>query len=329
MKPNKLIKAFMPFATSAAFYDWCGRAAKMKDPAKTVEAIKYFIGREPNDTEWSNVGLVAPVEEGSYVHDLDGAARLLMFQFNERKLPASVRDKEVKRRYDELVAKGDRKLNKKEFAQLREDVENALLPQAFVVPSVVPVLVFKDRILICSTSAKRVESVLIMIARLCEMRKVAWEFIDIKTTTTPGFLLGQVARNGVQYIGADDEAHLAAGKKGKFKGEDKRTISVSERDVSSDEVQKIMATGTYNVVELSMALHDDEAGTLIAEFALTDKFVFKAVKLSDITLAGVGNDPEDLHATYWLLAKTFQQILGAVVVALNDGEGGDDDSDDL
>jgi len=311
----------MPFACTSGLYDWCGKAAKV--PNACAVAIANFVSREPGDAEWSHIGLIEPVEQGSFVHDLDGTARLLTVQFNERKLPASVRDKEIKKRYEDLMAKGDRALNKKEYAQLKEDVENALLPQAFVVPSQVPVLVYRDRILVCSSSAKRVESVLHLIVRMCDARKVQLEFSEIETTDSPGFLIGQMARNGVQPL--NNGGTLAAGKKGKFKGEDKRTISVSDRDMSADEVQKILSDSTYTVVELATTLHDNDDGNVICSFTLTDKFVFKGVKLSDITMSGIeGRDKDDMHATYWLLAKTFKQLIDAVIDALNGDEGDDD-----
>jgi recombination associated protein RdgC len=320
VKSLKLIKAFMPFACTAGLYDWCGKAVKAPDACTT--AIKNFISRKPGDAEWSNVGLIEPVEDGCFVHDLDGTARLLMVQFNERKLPASVRDEEVKRRYDELTEKGGRKLNKKEYAQIKEDAENALLPQAFVVPSQVPVLVFRDRILVCSSSAKRVETVLHLIVRLCDARKVHFTFTEFETTDTPAFMLGQVARNGTEHI--DDERKLQSGSKGKFKGEDKRAITVSDRDMSADEVQKILSDSSYSVVELAITLAvDDEA---VCSFTLTDKFVFKGVKLSEITMTGIArDDTNDLHATYWLLAKTFNQMVDAVLAALDGEDEGDGD----
>jgi DNA recombination-dependent growth factor C len=321
---NKLIKAFMPFAIGPALYEWCGKATK--NPARTAEVIEYFVAKDPGDHDWSSIGMVAPVEEGSYVHDLDGAARLVMIQFAERKLPASVRDDAVKVRYKELAEKEGRPLNKKEFAQLREDVESSLLPQAFIIRKAVAVFVFKDRLLIGTSSASQAEKILVFISRLCNTRNVPWEFIDIKTTNTPGHLLGQVARNGVEYIDDDDSMKFAAGNAAVFKGEDKRAIRVKDRDLSSDEVQKIMTSGSYNVTELAMSLVviDDVTAT----FTLTDKFILKAIKLSDVTVSSISGDTVDQHAMYWLLAKTFASILSAITSALNEGESDDTGNDD-
>ena len=324
MKSTKLIKAFIPFGSNAVLYDWCGRAAR--NPEKTAEAIGHFIARDPAATEWTNLGLVEPLEEGRYVHDLEGKARMLKLQFSERKLPASVRDEKLNERYRELCEKEGRKLNKKEFAQLREDVEASLLPQAFIMRSIVPVFVFKDRLLICTSSASKAEKVLGHLVRLTQARNVAWSFNEIATATTPGHLLGRVARENLIYADEDESVRLEAGLSAVFKGEDKRAIRVKDRDLAADEIQKVITSGSYSTTELAMQMR--VVDEVLAAFTMTDKLIFKGVRMSYTTVASVGADKDDLHATYWLFATTLHTILSHVVTALNEGEDGDD-SDDL
>lgn len=323
MKSTKLIKAFIPFGSNAVLYDWCGRAAR--NPAKTAEAIDLFIAKDPAANEWSNLGLIEPLEEGSYVHDLDGKARMLKLQFSERKLPASVRDEKLNERYRELCEKEGRKLNKKEFAQLREDVEASLLPKAFITRSIVPVFVFKDRLMICTSSASKAEKVLGHLVRLTQARNLEWTFNEIVTACTPSHLLGRVARENLVYVDEDESARLEAGLAAVFKGEDKRAIRVKDRDLAAEEIQKVITSGGYGTTELAMQLRviDD----VLAGFTMTDKLIFKGIRLSDTTVANVGADADDLHATYWLFASTLNSILSHVVTALNDGDGGDDGDD--
>jgi DNA recombination-dependent growth factor C len=327
MKATKLIKAFMPYAINAALFEWCGKAAKSD---KTASVIEHFIAKDPGDHEWSNMGLIAPLEAGRIVHDLDGLARMLMFQFSERKLPASVRDEEVDKRYKDMSIREGRPLNKKEFAQLRDDVESALLPQAFITRKMVPVLVFKDRIFICTSSVSMAEKIFGHLARMCDTRKIAFVFGEIETVATPGFLLGQIARNGVEYVNEDDGENdaiaLHAGAAAVFQGEDKRAIRVKNRDLSSEELQQVMSTGTYATTELSITLK--VGGDEICTFTLTDKFIFKGVKLSDVTMAGIGTDADDLHATYWLLAKELSNVVSSVTDALNEGQADESKADE-
>jgi DNA recombination-dependent growth factor C len=267
------------------------------------------------------------------VHDLDGAAYMLMYQIAERKLPASVRDEKVHERYKELSEREGRALNKKEFAQLKEDVESSLLPQAFIVRKFIPVLVTQDTLLVCTSSASQCEKILAKLVRLCEVRKVKMEISGGSYAMSPGALLGQIARDGIFDLGDDDDLDTAlhAGKSAKFKGEDKRTITVKDRSLLCDELVKITTDPQYAVTELR--LHLENAGDEVSEFTLSDKMIFKGFKLTDVSLAGIQNDTDDLHATYWLLAKEMLRALDAVTSALGEGDAGvppaDDEDDEL
>ena len=325
-KALKLIKTFTPYAlSSAAFYDWCGRASKPANVHKTAVAIVNFIQRNPGDQEWSNLGLIEPVEAGSFVHDLDGAARMVCFQFSERKLPASVRDEKVSERYKELSEKEGRPLNKKEYAQLREDVESSLLPKAFIVRKLVPVYVFKDRMLICSSSASMCERILTMLARLWDARNIECAFSAIHTKQTPSFMLGELAKH-LDLDVDDDGTKLEAGNAAVFKGEDKRAIRIKNLQLGTDGLDRVADSGTYSVTEMAMTLKVIDE--YVASFTFTDQFVFKGIVLADVTTSGIdAADAGDMHATNWLVAKTFAQLLTAVITVLNDGEDGSDDDD--
>lgn len=329
-KAIKNIKAFMPFAVNDALYKWCKRAVKDTDAA--LEAVKHFIARDPNGTEWSHLGLspVMPGEE-AVVHDLDGAGFLFMYKFAERKLPAAVRDEELKKRYDALVEKGDRKLGKKEFAQLREDVEIALLPQAFVVPKTIPVIVTPKRLFVCTSSATMCEKIMIHLQRMCETRtkKIDLDWGDLMTAVSPSSMLTRIAREGIVACD-DDETALAAGSAGVFKGDNKNVVRIKDRNLSHEELNDIIHGGVYSATELALTLLVDHEIALT--FTMTDKFIFKGIKLSDVMVAGTGIDAADLHATYWLFAKEISRVLEAVVSVYmdgqdNDGHGSDEDDD--
>lgn len=318
------IKAFTPYSIGPALYAWCGKAAKSP---LTHRVIENFLAVDPHATEWSNLGLTYPIEDGSPVHDLDGAARMMMYQFNERILPGAVRDEMLTIRVREMSEREGRALGRKEFAQLKEDVECDLLPKAFIRRSLVPVLIYKDKLLFCTTSAVKVEKMVTHLIRLCETRKIDLELEAIKTVGTVQALLSHLARVGTEdYV--DGAYRLDTGSSAVFKGEDKRTVRIKDLSVMSDEVQKIAVDGTYGVVELSLDLiyqdendgNNDEERTELT-FTLTDKFVVKGVKLSDVTMTNIGDDKLDAHATAWLFAKYAGTLLGVVVVALNEDQG--------
>lgn len=316
MKLSK-IKAFIPFdLESAGLYEWCGIAAKSK---RTAEVIKHFIAKDPGATEWSSMGLTEPVEEGSFVHDLDGAARMLMYQFNDRNLPGAVRDEKLSQRYTEFGEKEGRPPNKKEFAQMREDVETDLLPRAFIRRTAIPVFVFKNAVFVCTPSATKAEKVMSHFGSLAAVRKIDCELKIDPAMLEIDKLLMNVARLGnVGDIDGDSVYSLSAGSSVVFKGEDKRAVRIKDREVMSEEVQTLSSSGGYRVVELGMTLDDEGHGSEIGSFSLNSQFIFKGIKLSDTTLSGIGYDKNDMHATYWLYAKTLGILYGFVVRALRD-----------
>lgn len=302
----KTIKAFTPLVSAPALFAWCMKAAQAP-LARTAEVIEHFIAIDPAPTEWSSMGLVPPIDGESYLHNLDGVAMLLMYQFNDRILPGAVRDEKLRDRFKELTEKEGRALNKKEFAQLREDVEYALLPQAFIRRTLIPVLVYRDALLICTTSASKVEKIIGHLFRLCDTRNVEHGIETPFTERDPASLMGELARTG-------GEDHLLAMNSIVFKGENKRTIRIKDRDVAEDEVQKIACSGLYAVSEMGLQLVDIN-GDHQSVFTLTDRFIVKGIKL-EVKESGI--DEADAHATYWLFAKSLEQIHVALVEALNE-----------
>lgn len=331
-KAIKSIKAFIPLAVNDALFKWCARAVKSSDAAR--DAVQNFIARDPGNSEWSTLGItnVMPGED-AIVHDLDGAGYLFMYRFAERKLPASVRDEELKKRYDELVEKEGRNLNKKEFAQLRDDVEIALLPKAFIVPKTIPVIVTKNRLYLCTSSASMAEKIIIHLTRLCETRKtpIKFEWSDMLTAVSPSSMLTQIVRDGQAYFGDEGTDLLYPGKAAVFKGDDKRAVRIKDRDLSHAEFKAIVNEGEYAVTELALMLYVNRDEPMMS-FTLTDKFIFKGIKLGDTMVAGTGIDVADLHATYWLFAKEIDRTLDAVMAVYLDGqedEHPDQDEDDI
>lgn len=323
MKTSKLIKAFMAFVINDALAEWCRKASK--NPSAAAAAIVHFTANDPADHEWSNLGLIPPIGEESLVHDLDGSAFMLSFQWSERKLPASVRDEEVGKRHKDLVEREGRPLNKKEYAQLKEDVESSLLPQAFIVRKTIPVFVTRTGLFICTSSASMAEKIMIHLMRLCETRKVKFEWSDIVGADTPGFVIGELARKGWLQFGDEEDRILHAGQSAKFKGEDKRTITVKDRDLSSEELQQVLTSGTYATTELALNL--EVAGEVVSSFTLTDKLIFKGIKLADVVWAGVSErDEADMHVSYWLFAQEVKRMLLAIMDAM--GEATDAATDD-
>lgn len=304
----KTLKAFTPFKLSSeALYEWCGRAAKSNN---TANVIAKFIAQDPDPTSWNSMGLTTAID--SLVHDLDGTARMLMYQFNDRILPGTVRDEELKKEVQRISELEGRPLNKKEYAELKEDVEYRLLPKAFIRRSLVPVMVFKDALMIFTSSAKKCESVLRELVALTGDRNIDFSATWYETKGTIGEMLKDIAVDG---LGEIDGVGFGAMSSAVLRGENKRTIRIKDRDIEGAEVQTLLSSEAYGVSELQMGYFLSDHPTLT--FTLTDKWVLKALKLDDVTLTAIEGDADDAHASAWLHAKTFGELLGRILGYLN------------
>lgn len=316
----KKLNVFQPFGiASTGLYDWCGKASRNK---KTAEVLKDFMSKDPGATDWSSMGLICPLEEDKPVHDLDGAARVMCFQFNERILPGSVRDEKLRDEVKRITEKQGFAMNKKQFAEVKEDLEHKLLPKAFIRRTQVAVMVYPRHIFIFTASMKKVEDILAKLASLAMMRKVEFEphTMDLSTKVTVGHVLTEAVRSGSIEESPEEDASFIPLNAGVFKGADKRAVRIKNRDMDSKEVMDLLDNG-YSASELFMDMRDGADESTLT-FTLTDRFIFKAIKLSDVQMSSQGLTEDDKHGFWWLLAKTYTQLVMQIMYALN--EGGED-----
>lgn len=317
----KQLKAFIPFTlTDDSFFKWLGTAAKpanVEDFHDKAEAAG-FVTRDPEGSQWGTLGMASFDGTLALSHDLDGAARLLLYQFNDRILPGTVRDEKTAERVAELQQQGE-KIHKKMYAKIRDDVEAALLPNAFIRRSLVPVLVFKNKLLICTSSPKKCDDIMVRLFKLADLKKgLKFNPEGVRTEHSPGFAMRELAE-GVPFDDLD-LGEFIPGTTIKLRGEDKRVISIKDREVLSSDVQELLKDTNYSVAELGCWMIDD-AEQEVATFTLTERGFYKAIKLTDAYATRA--DKDDAHVTAWLLAKTFEQILDtgiAVMGGLVDAE---------
>lgn len=309
----KAIKAFTPYnLKSDAFHAWCKKAAKS---SKTADVLQFFLSKDPASHAWGNLGLSAPIDDGIFVHDLDGAAYLLTYCFNDRILPGAVRDEKLLARISAIAEKEGREVTKKEYAQTRDEVEAELLPIAFIRRAYVPVLVYPERILICTTSAKKCESIIANLQAIMTVRKIDCEIWNIWTEDDIAATLKKAVLEGVIET---ENCSLAASDSAVFKGADKRTLRVKDRDVSHTDIQNALIEGAYGVTELRFDW-GDEHNDGMAAFTLTDKLIIKGIKLAETVEM---KSAEDTHATMFICAKQFNRMMIDVIEAL----GGESDT---
>lgn len=307
----KQLKNFVPLRIDKTFYDWLGKAAKA-GAATLAEKIEHLYSVDPIGSMWASIGLVPPVDDVSYVHDLDGAARLLMFRINERKLPGSVRDEVLKKRVKDLQDRSGVPIAKHDFARLKDEVTEELLPKAFITRTLVPVLVYPTMMLICSTSQKKIDDTLHELFKLADVNaKVKFNPDYYRYNMGIGTVLKAVATDDGTFENLDN---FTAGAALKLKGEDGRAITVKDRDAAGYEVQALIDSDDYEVTELrlgwSLHPHDSDEATL----TFTDRGYVKGVTLGEVLMRDASK--EDVHTSAWIVATSYRAILGDLVDAL-------------
>lgn len=292
-------KAFMPFT-----------AAALPADADEIAADPHNHSKDPSGGSWRTMGLI-PSFDGSYWHALDGAGALLHVQFNERILPGKVRDEMLKKEVEKIERLNARKINKKDYAQLRDQVEFDLLPRAFIRRTVVPVFFVKQgsRLLICTSSAKRADDVIAFLRGTfgTDFKTSNIEFARIQ----PNQFLLNIAQDGPVYGHAGST--FTGGNSGVFKGDHKRTIRVKNRDMESPEVQEIIGNG-YNPSELEISFEESEGVGENSVFTLSDAFTFKRVEHTGVTKATQSD--ADLHALAWAALKAHSLLLETIAATL-------------
>ncbi len=304
-KTTNPYKAFMPF----------------RFEAPTGLIVETFpMSTDPSGGAWRSIGFIdCPFEGDSLAHDLDGAGTLFHIQFNERILPGKVRDEVLAKRVADIEQLDGRKINKKDYAQLREQVEFDLLPRAFIRRTVVPVMFVKAtrQVLIFTSSAKRCDDVIGLLCGAIEGLKI------ISIDATPARLLDNLCLGNECYT--DDQDKIEATDSGVFKGENKRTVRVKGREIDSPEVGEIIAAG-YKASELGIAFTEHASTEPQSVATLNDQLVFKRVEHAGIAQAK-GSELDE-HAFAWMTLKAHSRLLGVVLeLCANATEAGPDDDE--
>lgn len=313
----KQLKSFIPFKLgNDSFFKWLGTAAKpVNSEAFSIKLTDALLtSADPTGSTWGTLGMAQPIDQNSFVHDLDGVARLLVYQFNDRILPGTVLKEKLIERVREVQERDGGKISKKGFAELRDQVEDELLPNSHIRRTLVPVLVYPDRLMIFTTSAKKVDDILAKLARLANLKAtVKYAPENIVYTLSIPYVLKQIA--GAADMTSDDGAYtLEAINAIKLHGADKRTIAIKDRDVLGAEVQKLLVGDEYEVIELLMELGNEQDDAATLTFSFNERGHFKNVKPTDVSMAGCNK--EDMHATCWMMARYFKVLLSVMTDAL-------------
>lgn len=265
---------------------------------------------DPSGGEWRRLGLVPAIKGEELIIDLDGAGKVMAVQFNERILPGKVRDEKLQAEAARLEALQGRKVGKKEYAQLREQVEFDLLPKAFIRRTVVPVLFYKHDMgtqimLVCTSSQKRADDAVGVLLGVFGIDMMPWK---IETESSVSGVLTTLATNGQFHPEIEESPdHFAVLNSAVIKGADKQTIRIKDKPVESQDVQDLLAGEGQVVHELALAWCDDNPGAEEPDltFVATSNLAFKRAE----TIVKATNATEDFYGFAVICLKTYRDML--------------------
>lgn len=311
MAKTNPFKAFVPYLAAVP----AGFVSDSSDPR----------AQDPSGGQWRTVHLTAPIKGEGLIVDLNGAGKLMAVQFNERILPGKVRDEQLQAQVKRIEAAEGRKIGKKEYAQLRDEVEFALLPRAFIRRTVIHVIFTSmkaktgespsgdmesfakhDIMLVCTSSQKRADDAVYLLAGTFGE---TWPARRLMPKDDVSGFLTALARGRPDYEMGDIFNPLNAAV---LKGQNKQTIRVKDKEISSNDVQALLKHNDYHVTELAVGWADGEGEDLDITYTVSDAAIFKRVDVPGIDAETGG---EDFHGFAVLCVQQYRHALAAFVTA--------------
>ena len=295
-----------PNITSAVLFKITKQAGSSTSPFNLLSKFNWQATRpveDPGPTQWQTVGLIESMGADFPLIQQDQIS--FGVRFNDRTLPAAVRDEALQRKVADIEQREGRKVTKKEYRELRDEIEQELLPRAFIRRSTVMFTVLRNNTLIVWTgSARKCDQVIEMAMDLFEQLGQTISLSTYESSEVNG-LLHNIAYN--------ESTNFGPGSSGVYynDGGDAADPIVRLRNVESEAERLSLLRQGYKPKEIEISSAE---GDIIC--TLNQSFVFKKIEVVD---AG-GNDNGDaddkvnaftssLFITTKTLVKTADRLL--------------------
>lgn len=301
-----------------------------KDLAAINQALASKPARLPGKMELNAVGFSLPVgEEGAFIERIGPMEYVFAYSLAERMIPGKIVRQEVAARVKKIEKEQERKVYAREKQQIKDEVLNKMLPQAFIDRKVTYGMVLGPYILIDTSSAKRGEDV------LCTLRSCLGSLgvrpVSVKTTPidafTRWFTTGET--DGPFYLTGDFKANNRSDESDFVNGKG----TSPEHEGLSDLVREYDRRVT--VLGLGWGTSTGETAT----FTVNEMIGIKGIKwpesLAEMAADQVGEEEDEearrvtlLRTTLILLGAELKQLLADLLPALGHEEipdGGDNE----
>jgi len=284
---------------------------KKIDFSDLANKLSKFRARPCGKSEFQSYGFIAPLgksKNSPLVHQIQDFY-LIATQKEQRMLPSSVVKDELLSRVEQLETEQMRKIYKKEREQLRDEIIQNLLPQAFVrktqtLAIIAPTL---DLILVNSANFNRAEELLSLLRSSLGSLPVT----ALSTQISPTVLMTNWLAE--QKIDAEfsllDECELTGTE------EKAAIIRCKRQDLSSDEITQHLAAGKV-VTKLALDWQNQ------LNFVLDDKLIIKRLRFADELQESAGQESADdelasLDATFNIMTLTLAGFVAALIRIFN------------
>lgn len=286
-----------------------------------------WIVEDPSPTSWSSIGFAYVQGEELFI-DVQGGGYIALVQYNERILPAAVQKEKIALRVADIEGRDGRKIGKKQYAQVRDDVILELLPGAFIKRKLIPVMFRQDRMFLFSSSAKMCDDVMLLLQRsFANANRFNMSSLANCVTGNIGGAITTLAKEGeVDQYGDKFIVNNSA----VLKGPAKQTIRIKDKDIQSDDVSRLLKQ-EYDVTQIGVDFYESGEDEPAASLVLNDKLVFTRFVIAGVK--GVrGQDEKDVAdtfiATAWMtirLADVIASLTTKVMGGLKSDAAEDDD----
>jgi recombination associated protein RdgC len=265
-------------------------------------ALDGLMTRDPGPTQWSTVGLTSTF--GADFPIVSPGATTFAVQVNERMLPAKVRDEAVQKLAASITEREGRKVTKKEYRELRDEVEVELLPKAFIRRSVTLVTFCANgRMIVWTSSARRFDLCVAHVQAAAEAVRAPLEHCSSvfpDTVNLSSALLLPVAKGDVHGLDCGDSGVMV-------KPDDDVEPVLRLKNVALNEVSGAVARG-YIPKALSIKFGDETSFTLSGSGVFT-KFEVDGFASGD-------GDKEDRIGAFTACLFGLQRTLNTLVTEL-------------
>lgn len=276
------------------------------------EAMDAKRHREPATQELTTYGFIPPFDLGEHsplVQSVDGFL-LIAAKKSERNLPGPVVRDALKKKVDAIEAEQMRKVYKKERDQLKDDIVQALLPQAFLRHKTTYAMIFDDMIVVDAASASQAEDLLSTL-REC-VGSLPVRPLSVKVAPTASMTDWVKTQQAAPDFFILDECEL------RDTSEDGGIVRCKRQDLTGEETQLHLSAGKL-VTKLAMAWQDK------LSFVLDDQLRIKRLRWEDLLQDQATKDGGDdragqLVASLAIAGGTLEKFIPVLIDALGGEE---------